>query len=430
MNSFLWGVATSAHQIEGYNSNSDWWHWEHAGNIEGGAVSGRATNHWFLFEKDLKLAKDLGLNSYRFSIEWAKIETSPGVWNQEALNWYDRLLDLCIELGLEPMLTLHHFTNPYWFMERGGFTQPDSVDQFLRFTEKVIEMVRGRVVLWCTFNEPMVFTSGAYLGKFMPPAVFAPQLASLVMGNMLRAHVGAYDLIHLKVKNAQVGIAQNLLDFMPDRAWHPLENILTRMIARFYNRSWLDAITGKKQCFGIWRLIPEPAEVRSARVRKTADFIGVNYYTKAYVRWKPKDAHEGTSSDFPIGISFARRKESVSDLGWAIHPKGFRKMLCFAAKYELPIYITENGIADREDRLRADYLKSHLRELELAKEEDGIDIRGYYHWTLTDNFEWIKGFSPRFGLYSVNYDTDERTLRASALVYKNHIARFNNGLND
>ncbi len=423
MSPFLWGVATSAHQIEGYNSNSDWWHWEQAGNIEGGAHSGRATNHWFLFEKDLKLAKDLGLNSYRFSIEWAKIESEPGVWNEEALAWYDRLLDLCAELGLTPMLTLHHFTNPKWFIDLGGFTNPESPKLFARFTEKVIAMVRDRVDLWCTFNEPMVYTAGAYLGKFMPPAVFSPKDASLVMANMLRAHVLAYDLIHRASKFSKVGIAQNLLDFMPDRKWHPLESILTRVIRRFYNRSWLDAITGRRQCFGILGLIPSPLEVKEARGRLTADFIGINYYTKAFVRWKPKDAHEGTSSDFPIGISFARRKEKVSDLGWAIHPQGFRKILRFAARYELPIYVTENGIADRDDRLRASYLESHLKELKLAQEEDGIDIRGYYHWTLTDNFEWIKGFSPRFGLYSVNYDTDERTLRPSAQVFKEWVSK-------
>lgn len=151
--------------------------------------------------------------------------------------------------------------------------------------------------------------------------------------------------------------------------------------------------------------------------RKTADFLGVNYYTKGYLQWRPRAADEMRPGDLPIGLSFARRKETISDLGWALHPKGFARILRAVGKYQLPIYVTENGIADREDKLRPGYLQSHLREVALAI-ADGVDIRGYYHWSLLDNFEWIKGFGPRFGLFKVDYDTFERTPTRTAEIYK------------
>lgn len=422
---FLWGAATSSHQIEGHNTQNDWSEWEDRGFVEGGVRSGIATDHLHRFKEDLKLAADLGLNSYRFSVEWSRIEPEQGKWDLDAIEWYSELITECERNGLMPMLTLHHFTLPRWVSEKGGFTWDEAPRHFALYVSRCIEAFGSRIPLWCTINEPMVLAMGSYIAKIMPPAEFSPQKASAACRGLLRCHVLAYDLIHAQViertgpwkdRPLQVGIAHNLLDFISDRPWHPLERVFTGVLRRFYNQSWLDAVTGKKQKFGIPGLVPTAPPVVEALGRKTVDFIGVNYYTKAYVQWRPRDASEGSSIDLPLGISFARRREAQSDLGWALHPRGFRRVLKFVARYALPIYVTENGIADHRDQLRSAYLLDHLREISRACEK-GVDVRGYYHWSLLDNFEWIKGFAPRFGLYKVDYSTMERKRTASADFY-------------
>jgi beta-glucosidase len=275
----------------------------------------------------------------------------------------------------------------------------------------------------------MVLVAGTYLGKFMPPGHYSPENAALACHHLLKAHVKAYDQIHQlsqhregpwKSHPVRVGIAHNMIDFKPDRKWHPIENALTLVFKRFYNRSWLDAITGKKQHFGVTGIIPYAEQVREALGRVTTDFIGINYYTKAYVQWRPKAPASERPAELPLGLSFARRTEDVSDMGWAIHPQGFQRMIELAASYGMPIYITENGIADREDRLRERFLKEHLDVMDRARCA-GIDIRGYYYWSLLDNFEWIKGFGPRFGLYRVDYETLERSLNPSTQALTDRI---------
>lgn len=423
MRRFLWGAATSSHQIEGGNEHNDWWAWEHEDRIEGGVRSGKATDHWNRYREDLKLAADLGMNSYRFSVEWSRIEPKEGQWDLAALDRYADLVAECEKNGLVPMLTLHHFTSPKWFADQGGFSNDLSPKKFLRFVEKVADRLGSKIPLWCTFNEPMVLVVGTYLGKFMPPGEYAPKKGSRACHNILRAHVLTYDYLHERFgPSIEVGIAHNMLDFKPDRRWHPIELLLTRIFRRFYNRSWLDAVTGKKQHFGVLGLFPYPDQVREARGRSTVDFIGVNYYTKAYVQWGPRAPAQERPPELPIGVAFARRRDTVSDLGWAIYPKGFDRVLRFAATYGLPVYVTENGIADRDDQNRALYLRTHLEVVDQAIQR-GMDLRGYYYWSLLDNFEWIKGFGPRFGLYHVDYETFERKLQPSAQVYQDWIHR-------
>jgi beta-glucosidase len=217
-----------------------------------------------------------------------------------------------------------------------------------------------------------------------------------------------------------VGIAHNMIDFGPARKWHPIEVIVSEMFKSFYNRSWLDAITGRKQHFGVIGVVPKAKEVPEALGRMTADYIGINYYTKGRVQWRPKVANPEASAPVPIGLAFADEGDTVSDLGWAIHPQGFQKMIDLAASYGLPIYITENGIACENDKLRERYIQEHLDVVDQSRKK-GVDLRGYYHWSLLDNFEWIKGFGPRFGLYRVNYETMERTPNPSALKLKERI---------
>lgn len=422
---FLWGAATSSHQVEGGNRHNDWWCWEEQGKIEGGARSGPAADHWNRFRDDMRLAAELGLNSYRFSIEWSRIQPEEDRWDLSALEWYRELILECERKGLMPMVTLHHFTSPQWLAEKGGFSNDLSPRYFAAYVRRVVEALGSRIPLWCTLNEPMVLISGTYLGNFMPPAKFSPKLASKACHNLLACHVDAYRQIHAISKREgpwamepiQVGIAHNMLDFRPDRKWHPIEKLISRVFWRFYNQSWLDAVTGRKQHFGIPLVMPYAKPVEAAFGKPTCDYIGVNYYTKAYVQWRPKSKTPGVSSTLPLGLTFARRKEVASDLEWAVHPKGFARVMDMAARYGLPVYITENGIADGRDHYRPYYLMTHLREVARAIER-GHDVRGYYHWSLMDNFEWIKGFGPRFGLYRVNYETFDRTPTGSALLLK------------
>ncbi len=427
---FLWGAATSSHQIEGDNKHNDWWHWETKGNIDGGISSGKATDHWNRFSEDLDLAASLGMNTYRFSVEWSRIEPRQGEWDQSAIDWYKNLINECEKRNLLPMLTLHHFTSPQWFAELGGFNSPEATSLFLKYTRKVVEAVGSKVPLWCTLNEPMVLVGGGYLGSFMPPARFNPKGASLASATLLDCHAQAYDLIHREITSRSgpwkrepiaVGIAHNMLDFMPARSWHPLERIISRYLFQFYNRDWLDAITGKHPNFGIPFLIPRSRRVPSSFGRRTVDFIGVNYYTKAYVQWRPKQTLVPAVVDSPIGIHFAQPHETKSDLDWAIHPHGFRKLLKCAAGYGLPLYVTENGIADRNDQHRKEYLLTHLEAVSEVI-ATGADIRGYYYWSLIDNFEWVKGFDPQFGLIHINYETFKRTVRPSGTFFKEIIA--------
>jgi beta-glucosidase len=219
-----------------------------------------------------------------------------------------------------------------------------------------------------------------------------------------------------------------MIDFLPWREWNPFERVMTNVFRRFYNRSWLDAVTGRRQHFGVRGFIPYARPVPEALGRPTVDFIGLNYYMKVYVccglgaqtAASPSHGHFPPPGRFPLGIAFSKHTDTVSDLGWAVHPRGLGRLLRFVRRYGLPILITENGIADRNDELRADYLRWHLDEVAAAMAA-GVDVRGYYHWSLLDNFEWIKGFGPRFGLYEVDYATLERRRRPSAETYRMRI---------
>lgn len=429
MMEFLWGAATSSHQIEGNNIHNDWWQWEHEGFIEGGARSGLATDHWNRFLEDLDNAASLGLNSYRFSIEWSRIEPKEGVWDNTAIEWYRNLILECEKRKLCPVVTLHHFTSPQWFSHQGGFANERASEWFERYTLKIISEFGNRIPIWCTFNEPMVLLVGTYLGSFMPPGKSLPALFTTACRNMILAHVRAYEAIHAGIKKRegfyklhklQVGIAHNMLDFIPERITHPMDWLLVSAIRKFYNQAWLDVLMGKRPGFRLPGVVPEIERIPTIEGKRWLDYIGVNYYTKAYIRWMPKQVVPGSELKIPLAVTFARRKELTSDLDWAIHPNGLKKMLKFVSRYQLPIYVTENGIADRDDSKRPDYLLNHLRVIAECI-ENGLDIRGYFYWSLLDNFEWVKGFGPRFGLYHVNYETFERIPTRSASVYRSII---------
>ncbi len=428
---FLWGAATSSHQIEGGNVHNDWWQWEQAGNIEGGVRSGAATDHWNRFREDLRIAQDLGLNSYRFSIEWSRMEPEEGAWNKEATEWYREMIAECERRNLAPMATLLHFTMPRWVSDKGGFTWDLAADRFAGFTRHVLKELGDRIPLWCTLNEPNSMAVGAYLGGFMPPAKYSPARASLACRNLLRGHVLAYDRIKkskaprngpFKDWPVQVGIAHNMIDFQPAHPGNLVERAMTSVFRRFYNRAWPDAVTGRKQHFGVLGLVPYPKPVWEARGRPTVDFLGINYYMRVYVCFGPQKSEAAfvRSRTMPAGVIFSKPDDKVSDLGWAIYPDGLGRMIRFLSRYKLPLYITENGIADANDSKRSGYLTEHLKVVADAIQR-GADIRGYYHWSLIDNFEWVKGFEPRFGLCHVDYETFQRNPRGSYAVYRDII---------
>ncbi len=428
---FLWGVATSSHQVEGNNRHNDWWQWEAEGNIENNERSGDACDHWNRYKEDLGIAKSMGVNCYRFSIEWSRVEPEEGKWNEAAIDWYVELVKECERLNIMPMVTLHHFTVPKWLADKGGFLWEKAAGRFAGYTHKIAERLGSRVPFWCTLNEPNSLTIGQYLGAFMPPARFAPKLVAQSCRNLLIAHLKAYEILHKYAAKREglfatvplkVGVAHNVIQFLPRHRWNPLERVLAHSFHRFYNLAWPDALTGRHQHFGAFGLIPSPRQVWEARRKKCIDFLGINYYMKVYVCMGPqKETANFIKSRLPLGIVFALPGDQVSDLGWAIHPEGLESLLVEMSGYGLPLYITENGIADAKDVHRANYLRSHVGAVIRARSR-GATIDGYVHWSLMDNFEWIKGFEPRFGLIEIDYPTQKRTLRPSGEVYAQIIA--------
>lgn len=366
MEKFLWGAATSAHQIEGNNIHNDWWEWERRQPAP--MQSGLACDSYRRWREDLALAKQLGHTAYRFSLEWSRLELAPERWNREALEHYRQILLEMRRLKLASFVTLHHFTNPIWFARRGGWLSADSPELFARYVRLVVQQLGEAVDFWVTINEPNVYAGNSYWHGKWPPSRKSFWQTARVMGHMIAAHKQAYRIIHATVPGAKVGIANNLIACGHKKAgfsWHAL-------------RQWV---------FNHWFLW---------RTRGYHDFIGVNYY-------------------FPCGLT--KTDGRTSDMGWPIYPAGLTEVLLEAKRYGVPVYVTENGLADTGDSQRADFIRSHLRAVEEAQRQ-GVDVRGYLHWSLLDNFEWADGFAPRFGLVDVDFVTQKRTIRPSAYVYQ------------
>ncbi len=384
---FLWGAATSSHQVEGDNFFNDWWKWEQSGG--GRDRSSAACRHFSLYREDFALARSLGHNAHRFSIEWSRVEPEEGRFSQEALEHYSSVLDALAANGLEPVVTLHHFTCPSWFSGRGGWLKPANTAYFCRYIEKITGALSGKARYWVTINEPIVYAYHSYLTGAWPPQRRSFSKALLVSRNLLSAHERAYRIIHercgaYKDSAPSVSVAHHMQYFMP---WEPgIRNRLGVFLRdMMFNRMFLDAA------------------FRSG----TLDYIGLNYYTRQLVSVEGGDPRlllSGTRSDT------ACEKNS---LGWDIYPRGLSEILLSLRKYALPVLILENGIAAADDKKRVSFIKSHLAAAAAAMNA-GVDLKGYFYWSLLDNFEWDKGFAPRFGLVEVDYNTQERRVRESA----------------
>lgn len=417
---FRWGAATAAHQNEGHNYANNWAMWEQMpGRIAAGGVCGASTNWWELeaAAADFDRAAALGLNALRISVEWSRIEPEPGRFDRAALARYAALVGLLVERGLEPMVTLHHFTDPLWLVRAGGWENPLVGDYFARFTEQVVGALGDQVHLWCTINEPIVYAVMGYAEGLFPPGGKSLPRAIRVLRQMLLAHGRAYRTIHRVQNDACVGLAHHLRYFLPADPARALDRAAAAWLDQMANRATLAAITTGRLTFplGVGQTVGELIDA--------CDFIGLNYYTTMRAAFDPAQ---------PLSL-FVRQYIApeldpceLTPLGepyCEINPEGLYAALQQMAAYGKPIYITENGLPDRDDDQRPFYLASYLPEVWRAM-RDGADVRGYYHWTLVDNFEWAAGWELRFGLFELDPETGVRTPRGSAAVYS-RIAQAN-----
>ncbi len=384
---FLWGSATSAHQVEGGNVNSDWWQWEK--NRPADKQSGKAADQFIRYEEDFKLAESLNLNAQRLSIEWARLEPESGQFDQSAIDHYHRVLKSLKDKHFKVMLTLWHFTLPNWIAEIGGWENPLTVEYFLRFLERVIPEFDRYVDFWVTLNEPGVYVYMGYLEGTWPPQKKNKWSAFLVHWYLTQAHKKAYDLIH-RYSHKPVGIAQNIQSFHSSHK----HSFIEQMSVYFS-----DIITNHSFYY---------------MTKNTHDFLGVNYYF--HHRFNRKKHF------LPTITEAQEEHRDVSDLGWEVFPEGIFDVLMDISNHK-PIYITECGIASTNDDRRTRFLIQYLSEVYRALEA-GVKIKGFFYWSLIDNFEWHQGFSPRFGLIAIDYPTQKRIIRPSAYVYS-EIAKHN-----
>ena len=383
---FLWGTATSAHQVEGNNIFSDWWEWEQEKQPEE-KRSKEAADHYNRFEEDFTLAKQLNLNAHRLSLEWSRIEPQEGVFDEASIEHYRTVLKSLKEKGFTVMLTLHHFTNPVWFSRKGGWSSFRSPGYFERFIKKVIPALKDYVDFWVTINEPNVYVYNSYLAGTWPPQKKSFLESLKVLWNMARAHKKAYKAIHKLAPGAKVGVACNIVSF-DSYHHHSILESLAVWAADSYGNHLFYLLTGKGY----------------------HDFLGLNYYFNHYFSFN------GEQARLPSIVDITTTKKEVTDMGWEIYPEGIFDVLMDFSDYHLPIYVTENGLASTNDDRRCRFLISYLKEIYHAIQA-GADVRGYFHWSLIDNFEWADGFTPRFGLIEVDFQTQKRLPRPSAYVY-------------
>ncbi|MFH0806371.1 MAG: glycoside hydrolase family 1 protein [Candidatus Brennerbacteria bacterium] len=377
---FYFGASSSAHQVEGGQSN-DWTEWEARTGHE---RSGRATDHWSRYEEDFDIAKKLGHNAHRFSIEWSRIEPEEGRFDEKALAHYRDVVRALRKRGMEPFVTLWHFTLPQWVAREGGWESEKTAHHFARYVGRVAAYLKDDVKFWMPLNEPEIYSTMAYLVGKWPPAARNPLRMVWVLLCLARAHRAAYAVLKGIRPEAQVGIAKNHIYFeaIGKNQW----NEALKAVADWgWNFFFLD------------------------RVKDSLDFIGVNFYFHNRIDgWFNKN-----------------KNERVSDMGWELLPETIFHALKDLNKYKKPMYVTENGLADAADRYRAEYICEALEAIAHARRE-GVEVRGYLHWALTDNFEWADGFVPRFGLVEIDYKTLARHVRPSALAYRDMIKKWPN----
>ena len=389
---FLWGTASAAHQVEGDNRNNDWWEWEQTpGHIHGGDSSLVACDHYRRYREDFRLLRELHNNAHRLSVEWSRVEPRPGEFDARQVRHYRDVLAALRENGLEPMVTLHHFTSPTWFTRGGGWTASEAPRVFDRFVRHVVTELGELVDLWCTINEPNIYAFEGWLAGEFPPGRRG-DLAGWyrVLSNLSAGHELAYETLHEVQPQARVGLSYHDFPLLPatphrrDRLAAWLGNAGTRM----------------------WPSHGRPRPIVDA----ACDWIGVAQY-------------HGQLASFDVTRpleQFVRRENVpgrlVTEMGWSADPEWMHDLLVRVGGAGKPIYITESGISTSDDRVRERYLVEVLRAVGRAIAE-GADVRGYFHWTNLDNFEWARGYSQKFGLIGVDRATLEREVKPSGRLY-------------
>ncbi len=419
---FIWGTATAAHQIEGNNENTNWGEWEKdSTHIKDGSNAKTAVDGWNLAKDDVKLMKDLGVNSYRFSLAWNKIEPEKGKINEDALQHYDELINELLANNIQPMITLHHFTHPLWFQQLGAFEKEENIKHFIEFSKLVFLRYSDRVKFWVTLNEPNVYVTSAYFNTSFPPGNANAKLGGEVLKNMLKAHVLVYKALksgQLSVvggqenkdqkpkTEVQIGLATSIFQFEPYRRWHLGDWAIARSSDAIFNETILGFFRTGTMNFNV------PLETSftytDLEAPNSLDFIGVNYYSHFAYKFD-LDFKKATQS-------IAVADEEPTDMPYTIYTEGIYRAIRDAATLKKPIIITENGIADSRDDRRGKYIKQSLYAVSKAI-ADGYDVRGYYYWSLMDNFEWAEGYTQKFGLYEVNLQTNERKLREGSKAF-------------
>lgn len=396
---FLWGAAISAHQAEGGNHNQ-WSVWEQKNaknyanlaphelrylenwnKVERDAknpenyISDNSANHYHLYKKDFDLLKKMHMNAFRFSIEWSRIEPGNNIWNQNEIDYYRNYIKELRKRGIEPIVTLFHFTLPVWFTDLGGFEKRANVKYFIRFAKKIIQEINNDVKYIITINEPEAYVFQGYFNKNWPPAVRSFRKSWQVIGNLAFAHNQLAKELHLINPGYKLSIAKNSVFF-------GREGILLKDVGAFLMQYFQDDFFIKK-------------------VVRHCDFLGVNYYFSSKV----------------YGHLVKDPNKKVSDLNWDMRPSEIQLVLeRLYKKYKIPIIITENGLADAEDMQRQWWITETLIGMQKAV-NNGVKLDGYLHWSLIDNFEWAFGKWPRFGLVKIDYRTGKRTMRKSAVWF-------------
>lgn len=440
---FLWGAATSAYQIEGSPladgaGPSIWQRFAQVpGRTRNGDTGDVACDHYLRYREDVRLMRDLGLNAYRFSLAWGRVlPEGVGRVNRPGLDFYDRLVDELLEHGIEPNATLYHWDLPAALDDRGGWLNPDIANWFAEYAAVAVRRLGDRVGMWATLNEPWVVSDGGYLTGALAPGHRSVEEAALASRNLLRAH-GAGVQSARSEGALRVGIVINIEPKVA--ATERADDVeATRRADAYMNRQFLDPLLlGEhppelREVFGdAW---PEPAAGEMELIRQPIDFLGVNYYTRGVMRNDPAAP--------PVRASAVRQPGRLyTETSWEVYPHGLEHVLLWVKhRYgDIPLYVTENGAAFFDpatalngrvhDPHRVRYYRDHIRAASRAIEA-GIDLRGYFAWSLLDNFEWSLGYAIRFGIVHVDYATQRRTLKDSAEFYSRVIRTHGEALYD
>jgi len=407
---FLWGTASSSHQVEGGNTNNQWHAWEQDGRTEG--RSGLACDWWGgRWKEDFDRAAEAGQNAHRLSIEWSRIQPGPDRWDEDALDHYRQILRGLRERGMTAMVTLHHFTDPIWLAGfpvglGAGWETQEVVPLFAEYVRRVVEALREYCNLWITINEPNLYAMFGYILGTFPPGKTDPRLVVQVQANMARAHAAAYQVIHELQPEAKVGYALHYRPMVAARPWSPFDRIMRNIAYAGANLAFPSALTT-----GVLRT--PLGSVRIPEARGTQDFFGLNYYSVDTARFDPQ------ARDSLFLRRYYPEGTDLSESGFtANQPHGLFDALKWAVRSfpGLPVIVTENGMDDAQDRVRPRYLAGHVRHLWRAV-NFVWPVKGYFHWTLVDNFEWERGWSQRFGLWELDLKTQVRRKRPSADLY-------------